>query len=95
MEDVNTGVDITKAGLGLQVAILVLFLALFGDYLFALQRRKGLRSLNRNVCIFLVFLFATVVFVLIRCIYRIVELQDGYFGPNFRHQDAFIGLEGA
>jgi hypothetical protein len=89
------GVDITKAGLILQVVVLVLFLTLFGDYLFALQRRKGLSSLGKNVHIFLVFLILTVVFILMRCIYRIVELKDGYFGPNFRHQGPFIGLEGA
>lgn len=94
-EDVNVGVNITKAGLILQVVVLVLFLTLYGDYLFSLQRRKGLGSLGKKVHTFLIFLILTVVFILIRCIYRIVELKDGYFGPNFRHQDAFIGLEGA
>ncbi|KAH7410088.1 parasitic phase-specific protein PSP-1 [Phaeosphaeria sp. MPI-PUGE-AT-0046c] len=93
--DVDVGVNISIAGLSLQVVVLILFLAFFSDYLFALQRRKGLGSLAKNVRIFLVFLILTVVCILIRCIYRIVELKGGYFGPNFRQQDEFIGLEGA
>ena len=41
---------------------------------------------------FLFFMFSTVMLILIRCIYRIIELKDGYFGPNFRHQREFIAL---
>jgi hypothetical protein len=94
MQGVTVGVNITKAGLILQVVLLVLFLSFFLDYLFAL-RRKNLKETPRRTRIFLLFLCLTVIFILIRCIYRIIELKDGYFGPNFRHQAEFIGLEGA
>lgn len=91
---VNVGVNITKAGLVLQVVLLVLFLSLFLDYLFAL-RRTSLVQTPKRMRMFLCFLGLTVVFILVRCIYRIIELKDGYFGPNYRHQGAFIALEGA
>jgi hypothetical protein len=94
LEQVNVGVNITKAGLILQVVLLVLFLSLFIDYLFALRKKKLAQTPSRTR-IFLCFLGLTVAFILIRCIYRIIELKDGYFGPNYRHQTAFIALEGA
>jgi hypothetical protein len=94
LEQVNVGVNITKAGLILQVVLLVLFLSLFIDYLFALRKKQLAQTPNR-MRMFLCFLGLTVVFILIRCVYRIIELKDGYFGPNYRHQKAFIALEGA
>jgi hypothetical protein len=94
LEQVNVGVNITKAGLILQVVLLVLFLSLFLDYLFTLRKKQLAQTSNRTR-IFICFLGLTVVFILTRCIYRIIELKDGYFAPNYRHQGAFIALEGA
>jgi hypothetical protein len=93
-QNINVGVSVTKAGLILQVILLVLFLSLFTDYLFASRRTRQTQTSNR-MRIFLFSLGLTVIFILIRCLYRIVELKDGYFGPNFRRQPEFIGLEGA
>jgi hypothetical protein len=31
---------------------------------------------------------------LVRCVYRIYELRDGYLGAGFRDQVLFIWLEG-
>ncbi|KAJ4291612.1 hypothetical protein N0V90_009507 [Kalmusia sp. IMI 367209] len=90
---VATGVDVSKAGLILQVIVLVIFLSLSADYLIAYRRgHKG--ELPKRTKKFLLFMFLAVLLTLIRCIYRIVELGGGYFGPNFRHQPEFIGLEG-
>lgn len=93
-DDVNVGVDISKAGLILQVVVLGLFLVMTADYLFSLRRKTPIK-LSRPMLIFLSFMISAVILILVRCIYRIVELADGYFGPNFRHEPEFIGLEGA
>jgi len=91
--DVDTGVDVSKAGLILQVIVLIAFLLLFVDYLVTYYRLHN-HDLLRELRVFLGFTFMAVVFILIRCIYRIIELKDGYFGPAFRHQTEFIVLEG-
>lgn len=92
-DDVNVGVDISKAGLILQVVVLGLFLIMSADYLVSLRRKTALR-IPRPKIVFLSFMLAAIIFILVRCIYRIIELEDGYFGPNFRHEPEFIGLEG-
>lgn len=94
LDAVNTGVNISKAGLILQVIILTLFLSLFVDYLIS-YHRKHKEKMSQPMRLFLAFMFLAGILILIRCIYRIVELKDGYFGPNFRHQPEFIALEGA
>lgn len=93
-EDVDTGVDVSKAGLILQVIVLVVFLSASVDYVVRYGRRHG-GDLLRRLRIFLGFIFLAVIFILVRCIYRIIELEDGYFGPAFRHQWDFVILEGA
>jgi hypothetical protein len=94
IKNVNTGVDISKAGLILQVIVLTLFLCLFVDYLIS-YHRKHKQGMSKRMRLFLAFMFFAAILILTRCIYRIVELKDGYFGPNFRHQPEFIALEGA
>ncbi|KAL8772412.1 MAG: hypothetical protein Q9209_002363 [Squamulea sp. 1 TL-2023] len=36
----------------------------------------------------------SITLILIRCIYRIDELSEGYTGPLIRNEGLFIGLEG-
>jgi hypothetical protein len=93
LPSVNKGVAISKAGLNLQALALIAFLALFIDYMLA-HRRRHLRPLPQYVYKFLFFTIVAVACILARCVYRIVELKDGYFGPNFRHQILYIWLEG-
>ena len=45
--------------------------------------------------IFATFLSLAILLILIRCIYRIDELSNGYDGPLIHDQGTFIGLEGA
>ena len=92
-EDVDTGVDISQAGLILQVVVLILFLSLFGDYLLSVKRKATMR-LQKRTRLFCFFLFAAVILILVRCVFRIVELKDGYTGPEFRKEAEFIALEG-
>lgn len=93
-DDVAVGVDVSKAGLILQVIVLVTFLCLSADYLFSLKRKHP-GQMSKQMRLFLLFILFAAILILVRCIYRIVELKDGYFAPNFRHQPEFIALEGA
>lgn len=95
IEDVNTGVDVSKAGLILQVVVLVFFLSFFTDYLVLYRKHHRNSEFLRSLKVFLGFIYAAVVMILVRCIYRIIELKDGYFGEGFRQEGEFIGLEGA
>ena len=91
-EDVQVGVDISKAGLIFQVVVLTFFLILFADYLIRCWQ-KDASLLSGKMRFFLSFMFLAVSFILLRCVYRIIELKDGYFGPSFRNEPKFIALE--
>ncbi|KAM0608681.1 hypothetical protein ACHAP0_007795 [Verticillium nonalfalfae] len=91
-DEVQNGVDISLAGLSIQVIALTTFVCLFADYLIAYFRKHG-QEVTRRMKVFLFFLFLAVIFILIRCAYRIVELKDGYHGVEFRNEAKFIALE--
>ncbi|KAL5394524.1 hypothetical protein PMIN04_007246 [Paraphaeosphaeria minitans] len=93
IDAINTGVSVSKAGLILQVVVLAIFLSATADYLLSYRRAHG-GALIRRLSVFLGALGAGVVCVLVRCVYRIVELKGGYFGPEFEHQWEFVALEG-
>ncbi|KAL1594687.1 hypothetical protein SLS59_008737 [Nothophoma quercina] len=76
--DTETGVDVSKAGLIFQVVTLVLFLTLSADYLLALNRSHKKNGLKTERDL---------------CVFRIVELKDGYFAPAFRDEGTFIAFE--
>ena len=44
--------------------------------------------------IFIAFLSLSILLILIRCVYRIDELSDGYNGPLIHDEGLFVGLEG-
>jgi hypothetical protein len=69
------------------------FLALFIDYLLT-HRHRHIRPLPQRVYRFLLLTLLAVVCILVRSVYRIYELRDGYFGARFRDQALFIWLEG-
>lgn len=52
------------------------------------------KPVSRSFKIFVWFLSLSTLLILIRCIYRIDELSDGYNGPLIHDQGLFIGLEG-
>jgi hypothetical protein len=45
--------------------------------------------------VFLSFLLPSILFVPVRCIYRIDELRDGYDGPLIRNEPLFMVVEAA
>lgn len=97
----HVAVDIAIAGLSFQVITLCLFIALAID--FALRFTSGQKGLTRKMPlprsfkVFVIFLSAAIILILVRCGYRIAELKGGYTGPGsqlIRDQGLFIGLEG-
>ncbi|KAM5343475.1 hypothetical protein ACJ41O_012012 [Fusarium nematophilum] len=92
-DDIQLGVDISLAGLVFQVVTLVAFCTLFIDYLSRCRRSPERYKLTKPVKTFLGFMFASISFVLLRCVYRIVELHEGYFSALFRDEPLFIALE--
>ena len=91
----KVGVDVSKAGLIFQVVTLVLFISLSSDFLWALRRshRHAGQTVMRPLKIMVVWLAAATVMILVRCIFRIYELKDGYFAPAFRDEGTFIAFE--
>ncbi|KAE8357495.1 parasitic phase-specific protein PSP-1 [Aspergillus caelatus] len=94
-DDIQVGTDISLAGLIFQVVTLTLFVALFVDYLSACRQYSNHKALTRQMNFFLSFLFLSILLILLRCVYRVVELHGGYFSHFFRDEPLFIALETA
>ncbi|KAM0467061.1 hypothetical protein ACHAPV_000575 [Trichoderma viride] len=95
----NIGVDISMAGLVLQVIVLVIFSAAFADYMIR-YIRSGRRQFQGQAvsgwrfAAFFGGLATAIVLILARCAYRVAELQAGYDSALFHDQIPFIVLEG-
>ncbi|KAG5764466.1 hypothetical protein H9Q72_007436 [Fusarium xylarioides] len=92
-DDVKTGEDISIAGLVSQVVTLLCFVALFIDYVIRASKSPARYRLTKPILTFLFFLFLSTIFILIRCGYRIAELNGGYFSAIFRDEGLYIALE--
>jgi len=98
----NTGRYVMIAGLVLQVVSLGAFLALWLDFLLALRKvREDLRGrrfavvrAGRNFKAFNYALWLATILILIRSVYRVVELQGGFSGTVASNEAAFMVLEG-
>lgn len=91
----QAGVNVAIAGLSFQVFTLVVFLVIAGDYAVRYWRSSNQkRVLPRNFKVFVGFLSLGFLLILIRCIYRIDELSEGYSGPLIHDEGLFIALEG-
>ncbi|KAH8890295.1 parasitic phase-specific protein PSP-1 [Thozetella sp. PMI_491] len=89
----QTGVKISKAGLIIQVITLTIFLILFIDYVVLYQLKSKAGSLSTRFKIFLSFLFLSIIFIFIRCGFRVKELQEGYKGEAMHDEKGFMVLE--
>jgi len=76
-----------------QVFSLLVFILLAADYLVRFYRLPGRARTSSRFKMYLGFLSLAIVLVLIRCIYRIDELKDGYSGALFHDEGLFYGLE--
>lgn len=88
------GIDISMAGLILQVIIIVIFLFAFGDYMIRYLRSGRASHFGWRLNAFFGGLAASIGFILMRCIYRVIELRGGYDGEMITHEIPFIILEG-
>lgn len=91
----KVGVDVSKAGLIFQVVTLVFFIGLSADFLWALRKvhRQNGRRVEKALKKMIAWLAAATALILVRCIFRIYELKDGYFAPAFRDEGTFIAFE--
>lgn len=95
----HRGVNIALAGLSLQVVTLLVFCALYIDFLWRYYHRRSSTVTvppkdARSMKLFYGFEMLAVVAILARCAFRVHELSDGYSGPLVGREDLFIGLEG-
>ncbi|KAK7725843.1 hypothetical protein SLS63_007835 [Diaporthe eres] len=97
----QTGVDLALAGLVLQVVFMLVFCALFADYLIRYHRFSktsavggGGPKFTRRLAVFFGFTATATLLILVRCAYRLAELHEGYGGDLVRDEALFIGLEG-
>ncbi|KAM0452974.1 hypothetical protein ACHAPV_007479 [Trichoderma viride] len=90
----KTGVNISQAGLSLQVIVLVLFIVAFSDYMFRYLRSGRASGFGWRLTAFFTGLTSATLLILARCAYRVAELQDGYNGKLIKEEAPFIVLEG-
>lgn len=98
----RTGVDIMIAGLFLQAVSLTVFIAVFAD--FSWRCHKGVLDMDpakvrtRQSSIFKIFrvglLLATLA-ILVRSIFRVAELWEGFSGSLWNNETDFLVLDGA
>lgn len=109
LSGITKGVDLFTAGLAFQVATLFVFLCVGIDLALLIQRRRrklgdvvALDGDPRHVAaragkLMPYFPFAlglVTVLIFWRCIFRLVELNDGFNGPVTFDQGLYIGFEG-
>lgn len=67
-----------------------------GDYMYRYFRSSIVRDLyGCRMYTFFTFLSLAILLIVIRCVYRVVELRQGYRGSLVRDEKLFIALEGA
>ncbi|KAG5950602.1 hypothetical protein E4U53_004766 [Claviceps sorghi] len=90
----RSGVDISQAGLALQVIVLAIFSACFADYMIRYVRSDRVRKFDGRLRMFFGGLVASTLLILARCAYRVAELKDGYDGHLIQEEAPFIVMEG-
>lgn len=88
------GVNLSIAGLAFQVFVLVVFCVLFGDYLVRCFLSGATKPFGRRLQLFFGFMVLAVIMITARCIFRLVELREGFSGKLIQDEALFIGLEG-
>ncbi|RPA82783.1 RTA1-domain-containing protein [Ascobolus immersus RN42] len=98
-ENNDTGNWIMIAGLIFQVVTLTFFIAMCSEFAWKVKKNGRTGVLHngkqgKKLKIFLVSLAVATLFILIRCIFRIAELWDGWSGKIMSNQTDFIVFEG-
>ena len=83
------------AGLILQVVVIAGFIGLYIDYMIRYLRASGTPPLAQREKLFIGFLFAAIMLILGRCLFRCYELSEGYTDSSvISDETLFIALEG-
>jgi hypothetical protein len=90
----QVGVGISLAGLSFQVFSLAIFIFLALEFAFHYWRSKRQEVLPSSFNSFVLLLSLAIVLILVRCIFRIDELSNGYTGSLIHNEGLFIALEG-
>lgn len=89
------GVNLALAGLAFQVVTIVIFCGFMGDFTIR-YFRSGINATERGWRVYTFFscLYGVVILITVRCVFRLVELREGYGGSLVKDEALFIGLEG-
>ncbi len=89
------GVNLALAGLAFQVVTIVIFCGFMGDFTIR-YFRSGINATERGWRVYTFFscLYGAVILITVRCVFRLVELREGYGGSLVKDEALFIGLEG-
>lgn len=92
----DAGVNIALAGLAFQVATITIFCIAVADYMWRSRSVWGSVKLPFRFVNFCGWLTAAIIFIQIRCCYRVYELSEGYSRDSeaLRDEPLFIALEG-
>jgi RTA1 like protein len=97
-EDPSLGNHIMIAGLSFQVATMSFFILLALEYAWRVRRMEKdnarLPVSSTKLGLFVGFFSLAIICIFIRCIYRVIELSEGWEGDLIRNETAFIVLEG-
>jgi hypothetical protein len=96
------GDNVQLAGLSFQVGSLALFGACAGEYAWRVYRSPSGSSRARKVFAYnkgLMACFGALVLsytaIMVRCLYRVIELSNGWGSTLMKNQIDFVALEGA
>jgi hypothetical protein len=92
--DTSTGTHIMVAGIVFQLFAVLIFSFLFGWVIIKALKSHGPDLRERKIIAILVGVSLSVICVIIRSIYRTIELSQGWTGYLITHQSYFIGLDG-
>lgn len=97
-EDPVVGTNIMIAGLVFQVATMSVFILLTLEYAWRVRRiEKGAAKLTvstTRLWLFVAFFSLAITGIFIRCVYRVIELSEGWEGDLIQNEKIFIILEG-
>lgn len=89
------GVDLALAGLSFQVFTICIFCGFMGEYMYRYFRSGMAKGMyGWRLYTFFIFLSLAILLITIRCVFRVVELRQGYRGKLVKEESLFIALEG-
>ena len=97
----DTGTHIMVAGIVFQLASITVFVACALDFIRRCFRDRLLLeklmepSIRRSTLVLFTATTLSIIFIYIRCIYRTIELAQGWSGYLITHERYFIALDGA